>query len=75
MAFQFLVVDRKTGVTQDDSGSIMVDLPEKNGSRVIPVGGRIPTKKLVPGSYRLELIAGDSAGKRSIRSAEFEILE
>ena len=44
------------------------------GSAMVPVGLRLPTDKLAPGAYRLELSAADSAGhKAPVRSAEFDL--
>jgi hypothetical protein len=41
---------------------------------VIPLGLQLPIVKLDPGSYRVELRAGDSLGNNSkTRTADFEL--
>jgi hypothetical protein len=46
----------------------------KPGNPVIPVGMGLPLDKLVPGQYRAELQARDSAGhKTTLRATEFDL--
>jgi VWFA-related protein len=72
-AVQVRIVDSKTGAQMFDSGGIRIDNYMKPGSPVIPVALKIPSGKLVAGSYRLELVAMDSADKQAKRTAEFEV--
>jgi VWFA-related protein len=67
-------IDRKTGETKVDSGSVDVSSQQIAGSSVIPLGLRLPLEKLTPGSYKVELTATDSAGNSSEpRHADFEL--
>lgn len=74
IGLEIKVVDRKTGETKvdaavkDASGSVTA------GSPVVPMGLRIPTDRLPPGSYRIDMIAYDSAGNRTkASSANFDL--
>jgi VWFA-related protein len=67
------IFDRKTGQQKLDTGLLRVILPAAKSSPAIPIGKRVPIDSLAPGSYRLELEAGDTAGKSARRTADFEI--
>ena len=62
VAFEMRVVDRKSG--QEKFSLPQRIEPGKTGDPVIPLGLQLPVAKLDPGSYRVELRAGDSAGKQ-----------
>jgi len=73
VGIEMKVFDRKTGEQKEDSGMMRLELPQSPGNPVIAVGERMPVAKLEPGSYRLELTAADTAGKRVQRTADFEL--
>lgn len=72
VAFELKVVERKSG---QEKFSVRDRIPQgKTGDPVIPLGLQIPVTKLDPGSYRVELRAGDSVGNNSkTRTADFEL--
>jgi VWFA-related protein len=71
---QMKVVDRKTGQAKIDSGMVPAAGFIQKGSPVIPLGLKLPVNTLDAGSYRVELVALDSAGNRSAtRTADFEL--
>ena len=74
VAVEIRILDGKTLDLKQDSGSVLVDNFVHAGSPVVPTGLLLPTEKLPPGSYRLELKAIDSTGSFAIRTADFEIL-
>jgi VWFA-related protein len=73
VAFQLRVLDGKTGEQKEDTGLMRVGLPAQKGSPTIPVGAKIPTASLAPGSYKVEIKALDDAGKEFVRTADFQI--
>jgi VWFA-related protein len=73
VAFNLRILDGKTGEQKEDTGLLRVQTPAKSGLPVIPIGGKIPMASLVPGSYRVELKAVDSAGKEFKRLADIQI--
>ena len=69
---QIRVLDRKTGEQKVQLGGPAPGV--KTGDPVIALGVKLPMDKLAPGSYRLELTAGDSAGNSTTaRTADFEV--
>lgn len=67
------VIDQKTGKSVFASGAINASEFVVKGNPVIPVALRVPVENFPPGSYRLELQAGEMGGKLSpIRSTEFQ---
>lgn len=67
------VIDQKTGKSVFASGAINATEFVVKGNPVIPVALRVPVANFPPGTYRLELQAGEMGGKLSpIRSAEFQ---
>ena len=69
---QIRVVDRNTGEQKVQLGGPAPGI--KAGDPVIALGVKLPLDKLVPGSYRLELTAGDTAGNATAqRTANFEV--
>jgi hypothetical protein len=73
LAFQLRILD-KAGQSKEDTGLMRVDIPSNaTGDPMVPVGGKIPTASLTPGSYVLEIKARDNDGKEFQRSANFEI--
>ena len=74
VALQMVVVDKKTNEKKIDSGLIDMADFAKAGNPVIPVGLRVPSKELAPGSYRVEFKAADDTGKvTAVRTADFEV--
>ena len=72
VAFEFKVVERKSG--QEKFSLRQRIEPGKTGDPVIPLGLQLPLAKLDPGSYRVELRAGDSVGNASkTRTADFDV--
>jgi VWFA-related protein len=68
---ELTIVDRKTGEKKLDVASRAVN---QAGSSVAPVGLKLPVATLLPGSYRVELRAIDSAGNvAKPRMADFEV--
>jgi hypothetical protein len=68
------LVDKKTGQPKLDTGFVTVAPYIEAGNPMIPVGLRLPTDKLDPGSYRAEFQAKDTAGNVSpLRSTDFEV--
>ena len=74
VAVEIRILDGKTLDLKQDSGNVLVDNFVHAGSPVVPTGLLLPTEKLPPGSYRVELKAIDSTGSFAIRTADFEIL-
>ncbi len=72
VAFELKVIERKSG---QEKFNIRERIPgTKAGDPVIPLGLQLPLAKLDPGSYRVELRAGDAAGHNSkTRTADFEL--
>jgi|SRR5579863_298959 len=70
------ILSRKTGAQMLDTGVLRIQLPEAGASAAIPVVQRVPIGSLAPGSYRLELEAGDTAGHvaRAYTNLEIEPL-
>jgi hypothetical protein len=74
VAFQLRILDSKTGQAKEDTGLMGVEVPTTSaGDPMVPVGGKLPTASLTPGSYVLEVKARDNNGKEFQRSANFEI--
>jgi len=74
VGIQFRVLDRKTGKVADDRGLFSIAAYVRAGSPVIPVGLKLPTASLPPGSYRAELRAVDLGGHQtSLRTVDFDL--
>jgi hypothetical protein len=73
VAIQMRVLDRKTGEQKEDTGLMKLDLPQNPATPVIPLGERMPIASLTPGTYRIEVKAMDTAGKQSVRIADFDL--
>jgi len=74
IALEFRIVDKKTGQQKLDVG--VTDTKEliKAGNPLVPVALRLPLDTLPPGSYRVDLRAGDTLNHTTeFRSAEFEV--
>lgn len=68
------ITNLKTGARTMDAGPISAADFVVPGNVVIPVGLKLDTRKLLPGSYRVQVQALDSVGRQSDwRSAEFSI--
>jgi hypothetical protein len=72
VAFELRVVERRSG---QEKLHVRERTPEpKPGDPVIPLGLKLPVATLDPGSYRVELRAGDAVGNNSkTRTADFEV--
>ena len=73
VAIQLRILDGKTGEMKVDSGAVRIEVPQKGGNPVIPVGVKLPIAGLASGSYRVQVSAVDSANKSTVRRADFEI--
>ena len=72
VAFELIIVDRKTGEQKQDVK--VRNPPLQTGNPVLPIGMKLPVATLQPGLYRVDLRAFDAAGHTSkTRSAEFEV--
>ena len=67
------VLDRKTQEVKEDSGMINAGPAIRAGNPVVPLGLKLPTEKLTPGAYRVEVKAIDSLGGEKTRSADFDM--
>jgi len=67
------VFDRRSGERKLDTGLLSVTLPAATGSPAIATAKRLPIDSLVPGAYRLEVEASDTAGKTAHRTVDFDI--
>jgi VWFA-related protein len=74
IGLQIKIIDRKTGEKKIDAGVADTSGSVQAGNPVVPLGLKLPTDHLTPGSYRVELVAIDSAGHRTKAStADFEL--
>jgi hypothetical protein len=73
VGLQLRVVDRKTGEGKQDTGMMNVGQSIRPDNPVIPIGLKLPVESLTAGSYRVEVKASDSAGRSTLRSADFEL--
>jgi hypothetical protein len=74
VGIEMKVFDRKTGQSKFDTGLQNAEIFLRKGNPVIPLALKLPVNTLDPGSYRIELSAVDSAGKKSVpRNADFEV--
>jgi hypothetical protein len=72
VAFELKVVERKSG--QEKFKILEKTSQGKVGEPVIRLGLKLPVATLDPGSYRVELRAGDAVGNNSkTRTADFEV--
>ena len=72
--YRMRITDLKTGATVMNTEPISAAKFVVPGNGVVPVGLKLNTDKLEPGSYRLEVQASDSAGRESgWRAANFNI--
>jgi VWFA-related protein len=72
VAIQIRVLDTK-GTVLTDSGVFKIPVPDKGGNPTIPWANQVPIAKLTPGSYKVELLAIDSANNKTGRASTFEI--
>jgi VWFA-related protein len=70
----YRIVDPKTGKQMMASGAIETDTFIVKGSPVIAMGLKVPFDDLPPGSYRLDMQAGEVGGERTpVRSVNFVV--
>jgi len=68
------IVDSKTGTVRDDFQPVDVASYMEPGNSTIHISRKIPLDKLIPGGYRLEIQAVDSAGGSTMwRSVDFNV--
>ena len=67
------IVNRKNNETKLASGILSLAKYVHAGNPMVPVVLLMPVKDLAEGSYRLDIMSMDSAGKSTVRSADFEI--
>jgi VWFA-related protein len=68
----YQVVDQKTGKPVFATGTVDASPFVEKGSPVVPLALMIPTDTFAPGTYRIELQAGEAGGASSpVRMAEF----
>jgi hypothetical protein len=67
------IFDRRTGEQKVDTGILRIALPAATGSPAIPIVRRLPVDSLPAGPYRIELEAGDTAGRLARSYADLEI--
>jgi VWFA-related protein len=73
VALQVRVLDAKSGDAKVDSGQFRIETPKEGGNPVLRYGAAIPIGQMGPGTYKLELSAEDSAGKKFKRVADFQV--
>jgi hypothetical protein len=74
VSFRMRVIDEKTGQLQVGTDWRPANAPARPGSSIIPITEEIAAGKLTKGSYRLEIQASDSAGKKTDwRAASFTV--
>jgi hypothetical protein len=66
LGVQMLIKD-KDGAVKLDSGMVEVTNYLRKGNPTVPVALKVPVDQLQPGSYRMELVAADTLGKKSNR--------
>ena len=75
LVLRIRVLDRATGRTKVDMGSLSVARYIRPGNPVVPVAFNLPDA-LPPGAYRLEVTAAHLPGSDSaVRTADFEVQE
>ena len=70
VAIQILLLDQKTGEQKGELPLGRIDRFILAGNLMVPLALRLPTEELVPGPYRVEVKAIDSAGNEIIRKAD-----
>jgi hypothetical protein len=65
--FEIRIVDLQSGELKSDPQPISATPYLKAGSSIIPIGRGIDISKVSKGSYRLDVLATDSAGKSTER--------
>jgi hypothetical protein len=72
VGLQIRVYDDK-GAVKSDSGGFRIPVPEKGGNPAIPFAAQVPVSTLEPGTYKLLLVALDSANNKVERTVNFEM--
>jgi len=76
VAIGYKIQERATNKEVFFTGTMPADDFLQKGSPVVPLGLLLMVKDLAPGSYRLVLMAADSAGRQApARTAEFDVVE
>jgi VWFA-related protein len=74
LIMQYRVIDSATGAVKLDGQKGSVSTFVRPGNPVVPVATMIPFEKLMPGLYRLEVLAGHAGAAETLsRSIDFEI--
>jgi hypothetical protein len=72
----YKIQERTTNKEVFFTGTMAADDFLQKGSPVVPIGMLVMVKDLKPGSYRLVLMAADSANRQApSRSADFDLTE
>lgn len=76
VAIGYKIVERSTNKEVFFTGTAAADEFLQKGSPMAPIGMMVMVKDLSPGSYRVILMAADSAGRQaSARTADFDVTE
>ena len=70
---QMQVVERKSNTVKLDSGMIRLDAKPQPGNPSVPFALNMDLKTVDPGSYYVLIAGVDSAGRKFIRTADFEL--
>ena len=66
MGVQMLLLD-KDGAVKLDSGMVEVTNFLRKGNPAVPIALKVPIDQLQPGTYRMQLVAADTLGKKAER--------
>jgi hypothetical protein len=72
---QMQIIDRKTKVVKLDSGLVRFDAKPVPGNPSVPYGLKLDFTNIEPGSYQVQITAGDSKGRKGFRSIDVELVE
>jgi len=76
IAIGYKIQERATNKEVFFTGSQPADDFLQKGSPVVPIGLMVMVKDLAPGSYRVTLLAADSAGRQApARTVDFDVTE
>jgi VWFA-related protein len=68
-----MVIRDKDGVEKLNSGMVEVTNYLRKGNPTAPVALKVPLDQLAPGSYRIELLAVDTLGKKATRATTLTV--
>jgi len=67
------ILDRTSGESKLDSGTVDLTKFLRAGNPVAPVGLKVPVDQLAVGGYKIEMKVMDSAGRSWTRTTEFDL--